>query len=176
MSRFFGEFRQVGLVVRDIEQAMKHWVEVCGIGPWFFVDKMPFTEFIYRGERQDDIHVSIALANSGGVQLELIQQKCRTPSMYRDFLNAGHEGMQHWSSWPVNYDQILDRALSSGYGIGQQGNGSRGRFVYLWNGGHPGTIIEMAHLTEARERVFDGIRAAAIDWDGSEPIREAWPS
>jgi len=25
----------MGYVVRDIQGAMKHWVEGCGIGPWF---------------------------------------------------------------------------------------------------------------------------------------------
>ena len=78
--------------------------------------------------------------------------------MYRDFLAAGHEGMQHWSSWPVDYDDILKRALSTGYTVGQQGDSARGRFVYLWNEGHPGTVIEMAHMTEARRRIFDAIR------------------
>ena len=100
MSRLFGELRQVGIVVRDIEAAMKHWVEVCGVGPWFYTDRLAVTEFSYRGTRYDDVHISIALANSGDVQLELIQQRCTTPTMYRDFLAAGHEGMQHWSSWP----------------------------------------------------------------------------
>jgi hypothetical protein len=176
MSRLFGEFRQVGIVVRDIEAAMKHWVEVCGVGPWFYTDKLAVTEFSYRGTRYDDVHISIALANSGDVQLELIQQRCTTPTMYRDFLAAGHEGMQHWSSWPVDYDDILKRALSTGYTVGQQGDSARGRFVYLWNEGHPGTVIEMAHMTEARRRIFDAIRTAAVGWDGRDPIRRSWPT
>jgi Glyoxalase/Bleomycin resistance protein/Dioxygenase superfamily len=33
MSRLFGPMRQVGIVVRDIEKAMRHWVEACGVGP-----------------------------------------------------------------------------------------------------------------------------------------------
>jgi len=60
--------------------------------------------------------------------------------------------------------------------FGQQGDSARGRFVYLWNEGHPGTVIEMAHMTEGRQRIFEGVRTAAIGWDGSEPIRRAWPS
>ena len=110
MSRLFGELRQIGIVVRDIEAAMAHWVEVCGIGPWFYADKLPVTAFSYRGARHDDIHLSVALANSGEVQLELIQQRCDSPSMYQDFLRAGREGMQHWSSWPADYDARLDQA------------------------------------------------------------------
>ena len=150
MSRLFGDLRQIGIVVRDIEAAMTHWVEVCGVGPWFYVDKLPLTEFSYRGTRYDDIHISSALANSGEVQLELIQQRCDTPSMYRDFLHAGHEGMQHWSSWPSDYDELLERALSTGYSVGQQGDSVRGRFVYLWDEGkrsfRPWNGSRQAHL------------------------------
>ena len=83
MSRLFGDMRQVGIVVRDIEAAMRHWVEVCGVGPWFYTDRLAVTAFTYAGERYDDIHLSIALANSGDVQLELIQQRCDRPSMYQ---------------------------------------------------------------------------------------------
>src|SRR5437588_283081 len=101
MSRLFGPMRQIGIVVRDIEKAMRHWVEVCGIGPWFYAEQLPLTEFRYKG-RVYDIKMSVALANSGDVQLELIQQRCDSPSLYRDFLAAGHEGMQHWSSWPAH--------------------------------------------------------------------------
>ena len=86
--------------------------------------------------------------------------------MYRDFLAAGHEGMQHWSSWPVDYDDILKRALRRLRGR-SAGDSARGRFVYLWNEGHPGTVIEMAHMTEARRRIFDAIRAAAIGWEAA---------
>lgn len=176
MSRLFGEMRQVGIVVRDVEAAMKHWIEVCGVGPWFYAERLSITDFHYRGTRYDHIHFSIALANSGDVQLELIQQRCDTPTMYRDFLASGHEGMQHWSSWPEDYDAKLGQALANGYSVGQQGDSPRGRFVYLWNEGHPGTVIEMAHLTPTRKRVFDAVRDAARNWDGSDPIRRAWPS
>jgi hypothetical protein len=175
MSRLFGEMRQIGIVVRDIEAAMRHWVDVCGVGPWFYADKLPVTAFTYRGTRHDNIHLSIALANSGDVQLELIQQRCATPSMYRDFLAAGHEGMQHWSSWPQDYDMRLEQALTRGMSIGQQGDSARGRFVYLWENGHPGTVIEMAHMTPERLGIFDAVRDAATGWDGNAPIRHEWP-
>ncbi|MSP29053.1 MAG: VOC family protein [Acetobacteraceae bacterium] len=176
MSRLFGDFRQVGIVVRDIEAAMKHWVEVCGVGPWFYTDRLAVTGFTYRGARYDDIHLSIALANSGDVQLELIQQRCDNPSMYQDFLRAGREGMQHWSSWPEDYEAKLKYALANGYSIGQQGDSPRGPFVYLWNEGHPGTVIEMAELTPERARIFAGVREAARGWGGRDPIRRAWPT
>jgi len=176
MSRLFGELRQIGIVVRDIEAAMRHWIEVCGVGPWYYTDKLPVTAFRYREQEFDGIHLSVALANSGEVQLELIQQRCETPSMYHDFLQAGHEGMQHWSSWPEDYDARLEHALANGYAIGQAGETPRGPFVYLREEGHPGTVIEMAHMTDTRRRIFDAVRDAAVDWDGADPIRRQWPS
>jgi hypothetical protein len=176
MSRLFGNMRQVGIVVRDIEAAMRHWVEICGIGPWFYAERLAITNFTYAGRNYGEIHISVALANSGEVQLELIQQRCNTPSMYRDFLSAGHEGMQHWSSWPQNYDEIYQRALASGYMVGHEGDSPRGRFVYFRNEGHPGTVIEMADATSTRMRIFDAVRAAANGWDGSDPIRRNWPA
>ena len=33
MSRFFGEIRQAGYVVNDIEKAMDYWSKTLGIGP-----------------------------------------------------------------------------------------------------------------------------------------------
>jgi hypothetical protein len=176
MSRLFGPLRQMGYVVRDIEGAMRYWIDVCGVGPWFYVDKLPVTTFTYRGARHDGIHLSIALANSGEVQVELIQQRCDTPSMGRDFLAAGREGLQHWSSWPENYNELYQRALANGYGVGQEGDTPRGRFVYFDKEGHPGTVIEMADLTPTRRRIFDQIRATAQGWDGRDPIRRQWPT
>src|ERR1700761_7874107 len=87
MSRLFGPMRQVGIVVRDIEKAMRHWVEVCGVGPWFSNEQLPMDEFRYKGQSYE-LRVSSALANSGDVQLELIQQRNDAPSLYRDFLAA----------------------------------------------------------------------------------------
>jgi hypothetical protein len=172
----FGPLRQMGYVVRDIEAAMRHWIDVCGVGPWFYADRLPLITFSYGGVRHDAIHLSVALANSGDVQIELIQQRCQTPSMYRDFLAAGREGLQHWSSWPEDYEALLERALANGYTVGQEGDSPRGRFVYFGEEGHPGTVIEMAHLTPARQRIFGQVRAAAQGWDGRDPIRRQWPT
>jgi hypothetical protein len=45
MSRLFGPLRQMGLVVRDIDGAMQHWISVCGVGPWFVAEKLPLDGF-----------------------------------------------------------------------------------------------------------------------------------
>jgi hypothetical protein len=172
MSRLFGPIRQLGLVVRDIEGAMRHWAEVNGVGPWFYMPRYPLPRFRHRGIEQPGPDVGIALAYSGGLQLELIEQRCATPSMYREYLDAGLEGMQHWAAWCEDYDAALARALAAGHRIGQEGDATgRGRFAYLESKGHPGTVIELVELTPARQAGFERMQAAAAGWDGSDPIR-----
>lgn len=172
MSRFFGEIRQNGYVVRDIEAAMRHWVEVLGIGPWFYFERAPITEFRYAGERSDP-QVSIALANSGALQIELIQQRDEAPSSYLDFLRAGREGLQHLAFWTEDFDAAAAAAASRGHRALQSGcsGGPDGRFVYYAAEAHPGTLIEISEISGAKGSFFAHVREAARTWDGSDPIR-----
>ena len=50
MSRFFGEIRQLGYVVPDIEAAMDYWSRALGVGPWFYNPQVPIVNYRYRGE------------------------------------------------------------------------------------------------------------------------------
>jgi len=171
MSRVFGEIRQNGYVVRDIEAAMKHWTEVLGVGPFFYLETVPMQDFRYFGE-PSDIEVSIALGNSGALQIELIQQRNDAPSMYLDFLAAGHEGLQHVAYWTEDFDGDLARMRKRNLTVGQSGavGGADGRFVYFATEAHPGTVVELSEISGAKGRFFAHIREKASAWDGSEPI------
>ena len=160
MSRLFGEMRQVGIVVRDVVAAMKHWVEVCGVGPWFYAEKLPVTSFGYGDQHFDGLHMSVALANSGDIQPELIQQRCDTPACTLIFwtrdIRACNIAPVDLSTTTTNCSARCPMVNS----IGQQAGSPRGRFVYFWNEGHPGTVIEMAHNTPDRKLIFDAVREA----------------
>ena len=49
MSRIFGNVCQNGYVVRDIEAAMTHWIDVMGVGPWFYIEDVKMDWFRHRG-------------------------------------------------------------------------------------------------------------------------------
>jgi catechol 2,3-dioxygenase-like lactoylglutathione lyase family enzyme len=171
MSRIFGQIRQNGYVVKDIESAMRYWIEVMGVGPFFYFERMPAHEFYYRGQASP-IELSIALANSGNLQIELIQQHNEAPSMYLDFLRKGHEGLHHVAYWTENFDADLARLKSTGYEIGQHGGVSDGRFAYFLAENHPGSVIELSEISGRKGKFFKRIAEAAGVWDGSEPIRK----
>ncbi len=172
MSRIFGKACQNGYVVRDIAAAMGHWTQVLGVGPFYYIERVKMDWFRYRGAASD-AEVSIALANSGDLQIELIQQRNDAPSMYRDFLASGREGLQHMSYWTRDYQADFDRFVSLGFRVGQEGQigGPDGRFVYFDTETHPGTVIEVSDISGGKGAFFDRIRAAAANWDGSRAIR-----
>jgi hypothetical protein len=171
MSRLFGQIRQNGYVVRDIESAMRHWTQMLGIGPFFYFERVPIEDFRYRGA-PSPIEVSIALANSGPLQVELIQQRNEAPSMYRDFLAAGNEGLQHVAYWTETMDKDLARLSAAGLEVAQSGCiGENGRFVYFDTEQHPGTVVELSEISGPKGRFFAHIAEAARGWDGSDPIR-----
>jgi hypothetical protein len=173
MSRLFGPVRQNGYVVRDIRAAMDRWINVVGVGPWFYIDRVKTDFFRHRG-RDSNAEMSIALANSGDLQIELIQQRNDAPSMYKEFIDAGREGLQHVAFWSKEYQALYDRALSLGYKVGHEGQigGEQGRFAYFDTEFHPGTVIELSDISGNKGRFFDHIRRIAADWDGSDPIRD----
>ncbi|MNX42130.1 hypothetical protein D3C86_725470 [compost metagenome] len=173
MSRIFGGVRQVGYVVRDIEKAMKHWSEVLGVGPWFYKEEVGTTEFRYRGQVSQPPRLSIALANSGDLQIELIQQRDDAPSLYLDSLGKSGECAQHVAFWTLdNFDEFCGRLLRNGYEEGHGGRmGLRGRFAYFVHPDLPSGMIEVSEMKGGKGEYFDEIRAACASWDGSAPIR-----
>lgn len=171
MSRFLGPIRQLGFVVPDIEAAMDHWSRVMGVGPFFYNPRVPIEDYIYDGAPYTP-HNSVALANAGYVQVELIQCRNDVPSMYRDFVRAGHSGLQHTAYWTEHYDRDLARMEAEGFRVRMSGKvGADGRFAYFDREAHPGTVIELSEVKGPKGRMFDVIREASDGWDGSDPVR-----
>jgi len=178
MSKIFGEIRQLAFIVDDIDSAMKYWGDVLGIGPFFVKRKISFDDFIYRGEAKHSPIVSIALANSGFIQIELIQQHDDSDSIYKEHMRSGQKGLQHVSSW-LTKDELLRKRtelLDKGYEIAQECviPSSGVRLVYFSTEKDSGNFIyEIADLLEPSqyERVL-GIKDAYANWDGKNPVIE----
>ncbi|QHJ00578.1 VOC family protein [Xylophilus rhododendri] len=173
MSRFLGGARQVGFVVHDIEAAMAHWHRVLGVGPWFYKEDVGTTEFSYYGKLSAIPRLSIALANSGDLQIELIQQRNDAPSLYLDSLRRSGEGAQHIAWWTEDRFDILARQLlDAGYVEGHAGRmGQRGRFAYYLHPDLPSGMVELSETSGGKGEYFQKIAAASRDWDGREPVR-----
>jgi hypothetical protein len=178
MSIVFGEIRQIAFVAENIDQAMRYWSETLGVGPFFIKRRVALRDFKYRGRAAPPPEISIALANSGALQIELIAQHDERPSIYRDFLAGGRRGLQHVSSWltRAEFDRRKAALLARGLTLAQEATivSSGVRLAYFATDNMPdGTIFEIADLMEPgqRERIqFICDQAAA--WDGRDAVRE----
>lgn len=175
MSRFFGDIRQLAYIVPDIELAMDYWSSVLGIGPWYYNPRVPIVNYRHRGQSYEP-HNSVALANSGPLQIELVQTRNDVPSMYREFTQAGLKGVQHVAYWTEDFDADLARLEKQGFEVAMSGEvGEKGRFVYFDNkahpGLHPGAVIELSEVAGPKGKLFKLIRESSHNWDGKDPVR-----
>ncbi|MEQ8663634.1 MAG: VOC family protein, partial [Gammaproteobacteria bacterium] len=99
--------RQVAYVVRDIDAALKYWVDVLKVGPFFLFEHCPLENQRYRGG-PSNADVTLALGNSGDVQIELIYCENDAPSVYKEFLDAGRVGVHHFGMMPENYAETCE--------------------------------------------------------------------
>ena len=178
MSRLFGSMRQIAFVVRDLDEALRYWNQTLGVGPFFVLRDLKIDRYRYRGESSPPPRLTIALGNSGEMQVEIIQQHDDRPSAYRDFLTAGREGFQHVSSWLTRseYDETMARALASGTAVAHEGSiaPSGVRFAYFATDRMRGGLLyEIADVMEpAIYPMMEMIADAARGWDGKDPVRD----
>ncbi len=168
-----GGFSQVGIVVTDIDKTMRHMTETLGIGPFFVLRKIALDNFKYRGKPSASPILDVAMAQSGPVQIELIQPLNDVPSAYKESLAAGREGFQHLSVWfsdSESYNRAYDK-LAAKLTIIQEG-GTRSRHAYFESEIPGGFMLEISEsMQPATRHIADNATKAALEWDGSDPIR-----
>ena len=172
MSSLFGPIRQNGIIVSSLDEALEYWTQTLRIGPFFRMDHVAMESFRYRGELSTP-DVSIALANSGDMQIELIEQHNDASSPYLDFLNEHGPGLQHVSVWSENFDTDMQRFADDGATLLAEGvmADSGTRFSYFEGGNDGQPVMEVADLTPDLKQIFAMIRDEASGWDGSDPVR-----
>lgn len=175
MHPAFGPIRQLCFVVPDVHAAIRHWVDGPGVGPFYCIEDSTVTDFTYRGRPAPCPRVSVALAQQGPVQIELLQQHDDVPSVFRTFIDTVGHGLQHVAYWTEHFDDLMATALARGYVEAQAGKSGRGRpddrFAYLESGAHHGSTIEVSERGAEKRALFDAIARASVDWDGADPVR-----
>jgi hypothetical protein len=165
-----GTVRQNGYVVRDFDQAIEGWLAL-GVGPWLVLPATKQEGVFYRGQPTEPV-VTIAFANSGELQIELIHQADDSPSIYREFLDAGHQGFHHLAWWAGDFAATMAATSVAGWTAVHGGDaGGAARFCYFDLGGPTKTVVEVMELNDATRGLMDAVRNAAAEWDGTDPVR-----
>ena len=165
------EFFQFCWIVDDLQKAMRRWHETAGVGPFFYVENLTMSDHRYRGRRPGDVRFSVAFANTGPLQIELIVQHNDVPSSFIDSFGLGGVGFHHAGTIPGDYDAELARYLEQGVAISHDGTFNGQRFCYLDTRASLGWMVELMELNSSTVEFFATIRESAVDWDGSDPYR-----
>jgi methylmalonyl-CoA/ethylmalonyl-CoA epimerase len=167
----FGPIVQNAFVVRDLEAAVAYWSGTIGVGPFYLLDHVTFGPVYFRGAPLS-LDMSVAIAQWGDIQIELIVQHDNCASIYSEFLARHGEGLQHLGVMTASLDEHLDRLKPLGIEPVQWGATATGmRFAYINTDRQAGGMIELIETGPAVEAFFAKIRGAAADWDGSRPLR-----
>jgi catechol 2,3-dioxygenase-like lactoylglutathione lyase family enzyme len=165
-----GEIGQMGFVCEDLVGAVDFWTRRIGAGPFYELSHIKLSGTRYRGAAAE-VDLSAALGYFGDLQIELIQQHCESPSVYREWLAQGGTGVQHVAVLVDDFE-AAHRALLEIGGEAVQETEIPGsvRCAYFHIPGNP-PVLEILQLSEAFARQWRQMRAAARGWNGERPLR-----
>ncbi len=104
---------QIGIVVADIDEAVKKWVETYHVGPWTILthsNEYLKDPCIQPCAANQSWKFHVALASIGDLQIELIQPVYGIP-LYEDFLRVHGEGIHHFKEIMPNRE--MEEAVDS---------------------------------------------------------------
>jgi hypothetical protein len=171
MSQPLYTLRQLAYVVRDLDAALEYWVDVLKVGPFFLFEHCPLMDQRYRG-KPSNVDVTLALGNSGAVQIELIFQHNAEPSVYKEFLDAGREGVHHFGMMPVDYAATCAEYRKRGHAAAFECTVGGAPLTYFDTVATVGHFIELWDNSDVYKSLFDMIEGAARGWDGTNPVRK----
>jgi hypothetical protein len=165
---FPGPIRQFGFIVPDLDAAIEQWVQL-GVAPWLVMRDLAMEGCRYRGELSEPV-ISLALSNSGEMQIELIEQLDDTPSIYREFTERGSDTFNQVAYWPEDFVGTRDAAIAAGWTEVWCGDGGGTTpFSYLEHPDSPVTIVELMELNDMTRTMGETIRDAAAAWKPGQP-------
>jgi hypothetical protein len=163
---------QYAYVVNDLDEGIRHWVEVMGAGPFFVMRDFLGKDLVYRGS-PSTTRVDYAFGQCGPVQIQLIAQDDPGPSIYRDMYAPGEGGFHHVCALvPMeDWDGQVGRFSSAGYALASSLT-TTVPAVYFDCRDDLGHFVELYGRTERTEGFFASVRRAHEEWDGvTDPIR-----
>jgi catechol 2,3-dioxygenase-like lactoylglutathione lyase family enzyme len=162
---------QNAYVVNDVEEAAWRWVKTMGVGPFLINRHLQIGDPFHRGQ-PGGLDFSIAIAQAGPVQIELIQQHCDSPSCYRDLYPRGREGFHHVAVVVDDYDAQLAHYAAAGFQIASGGVMGDMRFCYVDTSASIGNMVELVEDKPLMRAFMAAVAGAAETWDGrTDPVR-----
>lgn len=166
-----GEYRmfQLGFVVDDVLEEAARWARVYGIGPFHILPRVE-TPCTYHGNASA-VEVQIGVSQAGPVQIELIQQLCDRPSVYRDLVGKGESGFHQVCTVTADYDGKIAYYQQLGYELVTEMVVKGQHLAYFDTVDEFGFYTEIVEETPGFLASLDTIAKTCAEWDGRDPVR-----
>jgi hypothetical protein len=159
---------------RDIDRSMRYFIDAWGVGPWYVLRRVK-SAMLYQDEPRE-LEVSIAMANCGDLQFEIVAQHNDEPSLYQDALADTPElHVQHVSILKEDVVDTENDAYAKGWESVFETLSGPGRSVFIAHPDAPKVCIEISDCDPFKVRVREAIKQFALTWDRTNPVREGLP-
>jgi 4-hydroxyphenylpyruvate dioxygenase-like putative hemolysin len=166
-----GRLIQTAFTTDDIHATMEQMTRALGVGPWFLRERGVFQNQLYRGQPSSTA-LAIAMGYAGDMQFEIIQQLDDSPSIYREAAARNGHGLHHFGMAAADYGAAIAHYTGMGFTLAYEAEVMFGaRVGYFDTHGRLPAMIEAIEFLPATQAMFESFRAAARDWDGSDPVR-----
>lgn len=165
-----GDVIQLAFFPTDFDATMKYWIETVGVGPFFVLNDVRLDDMKYKGQPTDAVF-TMAIGYWGDIQIELIKTDSDAPSLYAGEY-AVRDRLHHVCVFVESIVEAREACAAVGAQIIVEGKvGPDGAVIYVDPGQGPGHVIEYLQPMSGSEGLFQMMKDAARDWDGSDPIR-----
>lgn len=156
---------QIAYATDDVHGAAERWAQH-GVGPFFVLEHIALADVEIDGRPATFDHSS-AYGQWGPVMIELICQHDADPDPV-----VPSSGLHHVASFVDDFDRASDELVRDGFERRFLARTSGGQaFAFHDARGTLGHLLEIYERTDRLAGFYDMVRDAAIDWDGTDPIR-----
>jgi len=143
------KINQIGIVVKDLEKAVKFYQDFLGIS--FNIIPRPPESCELHGQTSN-FCLKTALGNVDGTQVEIIQVM-EGQTAHTEYLKQHGEGVHHFGYFVDDLDAELAKCTSMGIGIISKGEFMRTKWAYLDSESVSGIVHEFIELPKPKMRI-----------------------
>ncbi|MGA9275922.1 VOC family protein [Ilumatobacter sp.] len=156
---------QIAYATDDVHAAARRWVQH-GVGPFFVLEHIALADAEVDGIPSEFDHSS-AYGQWGPVMVELICQHGAGPDPV-----VGTSGVHHVASFVDDLDTASAQLSADGFERRLFAHTAGGQgFAFHDARSTLGHLLEIYEQTAGLTRFYSMVRDAAVDWDGTDPIR-----
>ena len=158
-------------VVADLDKACARMHEMFGIGPFVGGAESVLADHVYRGAPSSPIRFRGVFAQSGELNIELVEVLSDGPSAFRDMFAPGAEGFHHTAVFCDSYQQTRDAWRAAGFEVASEFTSQvAGRVCYVDTRVPLGHMLELYPPSAELREVYAQVKEMSRRWDGKQLI------